>query len=330
MASRISADERITNLLIALMATEIGLTKAQILESVSGYRQRQEAGSSAVSLDKMFERDKDELRRLGVPVEVIPSPSDPQDLRDARYRIPQAEYVLPESLDFSAEELALLNLAGAAWSEGTQSDAAQAGLRKIRALGIDVDEPILGFAPRLEMPDACFSVLQAAIEECRSVAFSYHKPGEAAPLLRRVHPLALVDFESRWHLYSYDIEREQPRTFLLSRITGHVHTLPDTFDPSLREDAGERGLAGLRETAQRQRAIIDVSPVTEAALRLTRRAVEGRERLIVPFVDAEIFADELASYGPEVRVVAPDALVSLVRSRLERVEETHTPAQESQ
>src|SRR5690606_25477061 len=123
-----------------------GLTKHEILESVSGYRQRTEGGASVDSLEKMFERDKDDLRNLGIPLETLGDFADPQDLREARYRIPKGEYDLPEDLEFTPAELAVLQLAGSVWSAGSMSDDAQAGVRKIRALGIDGDEPIIGFA----------------------------------------------------------------------------------------------------------------------------------------------------------------------------------------
>src|SRR5690606_11268541 len=128
---------------------EVGLTKQQILENVSGYRQRQEAGARADALEKMFERDKDDLRALGIPIETLGDHADPNDLREARYRIPKAEYDLPVDIEFTPAELAVLRLAGGVWSEGSLSGEAQAGVRKIRALGIDVDEPIIGFAPRI-------------------------------------------------------------------------------------------------------------------------------------------------------------------------------------
>mgnify|MGYP006890778501 FL=1 len=133
MAARIPAEERLTNLVVALMATEIGLTKQQILDNVSGYRQRADAGVRSDALEKMFERDKDELRTLGVPVETIGDQADPNDLREARYRIPQAEYDLPSDIEFTAAELAVLQLAGSVWSAESASGDAKAGVRKIRA-----------------------------------------------------------------------------------------------------------------------------------------------------------------------------------------------------
>jgi proteasome accessory factor B len=326
MAGRIPAEERLTNLVVALMATEIGLTKQQILDNVSGYRQRADAGTRTDALEKMFERDKDELRSLGIPIETIGDAADPNDLREARYRIPQAEYDLPGDIEFSAAELAVLRLAGSVWSAESASGDAQSGVRKIRALGIDGDEPIIGFAPRITARDAAFSPLQDAIEQSRVVRFGYLKPGEDAPRRRTVKPLALVDYEARWHVYGVDVDVDQDRTFLLSRIVGEVTVTPTTFAASLREGAGERALAGLEQVAAGNSALLEVTPGTEAALRLGRRAAPATQGIRVPFVDLHILADELASYGPEVRVVEPASLRDAVIARLQAVLDAHAEA----
>ncbi|CAH0178885.1 MULTISPECIES: WYL domain-containing protein [unclassified Microbacterium] len=323
MAARIPPEERQTNLVVALMATEIGLTKQQILDSVSGYRQRAETGVRMDALEKMFERDKDELRALGVPIETIGDSSDPNDLREARYRIPKAEYDLPEDISFSPAELAVLQLAGSVWSAESASADAQAGVRKIRALGIDGDEPIIGFAPRITPRENSFAPLQSAIEDCRVVAFDYLKPGEAMPRRRTFEPLALLDFEARWHVYGIDQDADDERTFLLSRIVGDVTVTRTSFAPGLRDGAGERALAGLNAVAARNSALVEITPGTEAALRLGRRARAEKQGFSVPFVDLHIFADELASYGPEVRVVEPAVLRDAVIERLAAIVAAH-------
>lgn len=323
MAARIPPEERQTNLVVALMATEIGLTKQQILENISGYRQRAAAGARADALEKMFERDKDELRTLGVPIETIGDPSDPSDLREARYRIPKAEYDLPEDIEFSAAELAVLQLAGSVWSAESSSADAQAGVRKIRALGIDGDEPIIGFAPRITVREASFAPLQSAIEQSRAVSFEYLKPGEESARARTVAPLALVDYEARWHVYGLDLDADGERTFLLSRIVGDVTLTKKNFDPALREGAGDRARTGLEQVAARNIAVLEITPGTEAALRLGRRAAPRTQGFSVGYVDLHIFADELASYGPEVRVVGPGSLRDAVISRLRAVVAAH-------
>ncbi|WEK59783.1 MAG: WYL domain-containing protein [Candidatus Microbacterium colombiense] len=323
MAARIPAEERLTNLVVALMATEIGLTKQQILDNVSGYRQRAHAGTRSDALEKMFERDKEELRSLGVPIETIGDAADPNDLREARYRIPQAEYDLPSDIDFTATELAVLRLAGSVWSAESASGDAQSGVRKIRALGIDGDEPIIGFAPRITAQDAAFTPLQAAIEKSRVVTFDYLKPGEDAPRRRTVRPLALVDYEARWHVFGIDVDVDEDRTFLLGRIVGDVNTSSTGFDASLRDGAGERALLGLERVAAQNSALLEITPGTEAALRLGRRAMPAAQGIRVPFVDLHILADEIASYGPEVRVVEPSTLRDAVIARLRAVVEAH-------
>ncbi|GAA1845277.1 helix-turn-helix transcriptional regulator [Microbacterium koreense] len=314
--AKLPPEERLVNLVVALMATEQGLTKDTILASVSGYREQSEAGASKDALEKMFERDKEALRKLGVPIETIGDWADPDDLREARYRVPSAEYELPEDITFTPAELALLTLAGGVWSENSLSADARSGVRKIRALGIPLEDPIIGFAPRLHARESSFVALQQAIEQSRVVRFSYLMPGRSQSRRRRLQPLALVEYEARWHVYGVDLDLEADRTFLLSRIVGEVDITREPFDESLRVGAGERALRGLDEVASRNFALVEVTPGTEAALRLARRGTPAGQGLRVPFVDAHVLADELASYGPEVRVVAPDDLREHVTARL--------------
>jgi len=316
-------DERLVNLVVALMATDVGLTKDTILTSVAGYREQYESGASKDALEKMFERDKESLRALGVPIETIGDWADPDDLREARYRVPTTEYELPEDITFTPAEVALLNLAGTVWGESSMSADARTGLRKIRALGIDVDEPIIGYTPRISVREPSFAPLQQAIEHCRVVTFPYLKPGEAEPRMRHVQPLALVEFEGRWHLFSNDLDMNADRTFLLARIVGDVTITRQRFPRELRDGAGDRALAGLDAVAARNRALLEVNPGTEAALRLSRRATPAEQGIHVNFVDINIFADELASYGPEVRVVEPEDLREHVIRRLRATAEVH-------
>lgn len=316
MSAKIPPEERLVNLVVALMATEQGLTKDTILASVSGYREQASSGATKDALEKMFERDKENLRALGVPIETIGDRADPDDLREARYRVPTAEYELPDDIEFSPAELALLNLAGGVWSESSLSSEARTGLRKIRALGIPVEDPIIGFSPRISVREPSFAPLQQAIEQSRVVTFPYVRPGSGHARVRRIQPLALLEYEARWHVFGNDLGVGAERTFLLSRIVGPVELSRTRFDPALRDGAGERALAGLAEVAARNEALLEVNPGTEAALRLARRAMPAAQGIRVAFVDLQIFAGELASYGPEVRVVEPAELRDAVVERL--------------
>lgn len=138
-----------------------------------------------------------------------------------------------------------------------------------------------------------------------------------------MQPLALVEYESRWHVFGIDLDVRADRTFLLQRIVGAVTPTRTSFDPALREGAGDRALAGLDEVAARNSALLEVNPGTEAALRLARRAQPAEQGIRVAYVDPHIFADELASYGPEVRVVEPDDLRDRVIERLAATRDLH-------
>ncbi|MFI8594224.1 helix-turn-helix transcriptional regulator [Microbacterium sp. NPDC078428] len=323
MPQKITPEERLLSLTVALMANRYGLTKEQILSSVSGYREARAEGRSADALEKMFERDKDALRELGMPVHTLGDAADPDDLREARYVIPKAEYVLPEDIVFTPAEVAILGIAAAVWGESSMSGEAQSALRKIRALGIDVDEPIIGFAPRLSAKDHAFPALRAAHDAHRVVRFTYVKPGDDVPRVRTVEPHALIDYDGRWHLYGFDRDLAQERTFLLSRIVGDVEQLRDRFDPAAAAGAGERARRGLDEVARRNSALVRVQEDSEAALRLRRRGSREDDLVRIPFVDVHVLADELASYGPEVTVVSPDDLRAQVVERLQRTLAAH-------
>ncbi len=124
-------------------------------------------------------------------------------------------------------------------------------------------------------------------------------------------------------MYGIDQDADGERTFLLSRIVGEVSSTRKSFDPALRDGAGERALAGLEDVAARHSALLEITPGTEAALRLGRRATPATQGFSIPYVDVHILADELASYGPEVRVVDPPQLRDAVVERLTAIVAAH-------
>ncbi len=333
--SDVPAHERLTNLVVALMASDIGLTREQILSTVSGYRQRTAGKTTAGALERMFERDKDNLRGLGVRVDTIGG-ADPNDVRDARYRIPREEYALPDDITFTPAEIAILKVAASAWRGGSVSDDVRAGLQKITALGIDIDEELLGFAPEVAATDANFAVLNRALANGSWVSFEYLRLGSITPRQRTCAPLALVEFEGRWHLFAYDQGTAAERTFLLSRMTSPVKqltTAPVAVPQWLRTDAAIRAREGLEHLRRQQRAKLWVLPGSEAALRLARSGdakTDGEFVLDVGYVDADFFADELASYGPEVVVQEPAGLAAAVQERLRAVVAAHESTQQGE
>jgi proteasome accessory factor B len=333
----VPVEERLFSLVLALLATESGLTKNEILSTVQGYRQKFRSGGDNANLERQFERDKDDIRDLGVPLETIDSPGDAGNNQTLRYRIPRGAYELPSDITFSADETTLLNLAAMVWREGSLSGESRRALLKLRSLGVSADEPVLGYAPRVRLRDAAFEPLSAALEKHLTVRFLYLKPGEDQAREREVIPLALVQYQGRWHLSAEEVSSPSAdssagphKTYLLRRIVGPVAL--GKAAPARPGDHAAAALAGLDQVWERGVAEVDVVCNSDAATRLAnRRGTErvdpdsdGAEaRLRLHYVDLNILADELAGFGPEVVVASPPELREAVVARLERTVRDH-------
>lgn len=322
---KIPVEERLFSLVLALLATDAGLTKTEILSTVQGYRQKFKHSGDNSNLERQFERDKDDIRELGVPLETIESPGQAGNNQNLRYRIPRGEYELPADIRFSPEETTLLNLAAMVWREGSLSAESRRAVLKLRSLGVTTTEPVLGYAPRVRVREASFDPLSAALEKHQMVQFAYLKPGEQEARIRTVAPLALVQHQGRWHLFADDPSSGTTKTFLLRRIVSQVTTTSTTF-PAPSADQTAKALEGLDAVWNAHTAVVEVEPGSDAATRLGKRrgAVTTQTgALQLHYSDVNIFADELAGFGPEALVISPPELRDAVRSRLARTAADH-------
>lgn len=320
----VNPEDRLFHLILALMATRMGLTKEQILSTVRGYREDTEAGMARDSLERRFERDKDALRELGIPLEATIPPEDDGNNKNTLYRIPKGDYDLPQGVEFTGRDIALLNLAAALWREGTLSQEAHVATRKLQSYGVDIDEPLLGFAPLISTRDPALRALRDALDAGVQVSFSYLKPGESEASLRQVSPLALVNHEGRWHLYSHEASTDQTKTFLLRRIVSSVTLLAEPATPGA-DNASAEALADLEQVFTRQVATLDVVADSDAwsALSQRRDTTASGGSLQVHYTDLDIFAAELTSFGDDVVVRGPEELRERVIAHLKNLVAHH-------
>lgn len=330
-ARAVPGEQRVFSLILALVAAPQGATKRTLLSSVYGYAERFASGGDPASLERQFERDKDTLRELGVPLEVIDSPEEPGNNQLARYRIAKERLQHPEAMRYSPEELSVLRLAALSWREGSLSAEAQRATMKLAAHGAAVDVRHLGVAPRIGSPDPAAQQLHAAIAAGRPVRFLYRMPGREAALSRFVAPLALHRADGRWHLIAWDLDRSGERVFLLARIEGPVAAQRGSIDPGLRELL-PAAIARLESLAERQRALVRVAPGSEAEARLRPRSApaagaesraEGGDLLSVGYLDEALLAEELAGYGADAQVYEPAALRAGTIAALRRIRDAH-------
>ena len=126
------------NLVIALLSTRTFISAERIRETVYGYSD----SASDEAFSRMFERDKNELRDLGIPLETgRVSQFDPTE----GYRINREAYALP-AVDLTADEAAAVAVATQLWESPELITATQGALLKLRAAGVDVDAGDAGIA----------------------------------------------------------------------------------------------------------------------------------------------------------------------------------------
>ena len=147
--------ERLVNLTIALLATKRYITKSEIFRTVDGYE------GSDESKERMFERDKDDLRNLGIEIEV--GTFDPLFEDESGYRIKPENYQFQLG-EVNAQEITLLSLAAEAWRGASMSSSALSALNKLHAIGIESDtELLLDLAPAVINQDANLAIAISAI-----------------------------------------------------------------------------------------------------------------------------------------------------------------------
>src|SRR5690606_20212299 len=128
--------------------------------------------------------DKDELRSLGVPIEVGQLDAFFDD--EPGYRVRPDEFALPD-IALEPDEAAVVGLATRVWQHATLAKATTEAVRKLTASGVDIDMSALDIAqPRISADEPSFDVFWEAVQERRVVEFDYLRASEQEPTRRRV------------------------------------------------------------------------------------------------------------------------------------------------
>jgi proteasome accessory factor B len=316
--------ERLLNLVIALLSTRMPLTKSRLRTAVPQYQQT----ASDEAFDRMFERDKDELRELGIPL--VTTAVDPLFDDEQGYRIDRREYALPE-ISFSSDEVAALALAGRAWNQASLAGSAAAALAKLSSAGVALDDAsLVGIEPRVRTREAAFEPIRRAVMNRQPVTFGYHK-ADGEGTTRHVQPWGLAWWRGRWYVTGFDVDRQAERVFRLGRIVGAVTTkgragsyqVPAGHEPRVLVRESEPGAS---DPADRPAAVVRVRAGAGNTLR--RRAAtaqdltDGWSRLTVGYTDPHRFAEEVAGFGPDAVLESPEVVrehvVRLLRGALAR------------
>ncbi|MFN8107048.1 MAG: WYL domain-containing protein [Nocardioidaceae bacterium] len=318
--------ERLMNLMVMLLVSRHHLTKAQIRESLEDYR-----ALSDVAFEKTFERDKEELKKFGIPLEL--SKLDEAFADDVGYRVSRGAYELP-AIEFTAEEVALIAVAANAWSSNELCETSATALRKLRSAGVPIQlGQLADLQSEVPADEPAFVHVWQATDARSAITFDYQRPG-SVPERRTVEPWRMFSLHGRWYVVGHDKTRGEARVFRLSRILGEV--IPDkrhgtyTLPPESVIDEATRRLA-----PQSTIGVASVLARTGAAnsLRRSAKAIEESvyedeigswDRLTLPYAQEEAFISEILAQGDRVILEAPQALRDEVIGRLDQIAEEKT------
>lgn len=326
MPEDLNPAERLLNLVIALVNTNAAMTKQQVRTAVAGYT----SAPSDDAFERMFERDKDMLRELGIPIATVGGGGHTDELG---YRIDPDAYALPP-VDLTPAELGVLSLAAQFWADKTlRTDIARA-MTKLRAAGAGdaAQDALAGLAPRVRAVGAAYGPLLEAIEARRAVSFTYRAASTGQVRTRHVEPWRIAARGGGWYLLSFDRERRAPRVFRLSRVEGRVKIFGPAGAYEIPSDLDTDAMLG-KASGEVRTAVLAILPERAGALRARGKVVpeprgEGGSRVAsdaggpardvveVPFRGRSGLADEVAGYGAAVVVLEPADLRAEVVRRL--------------
>ncbi len=309
--------ERLINLIIALLETPKPMTAREINERVGGYDQE-----NFDAFRRAFERDKEALRSMGIPIEVHREDSLLDDGVDG-YSIPKNRYYLPQ-LDLEPDELAALRIAAEAVLGST--DAAEAGLMK---LTLDEgaspsDGPRIVWGADIAAEEPLLAPLYEAMLERHPVRFQYKPTGAETAATRTVESYGLVHRRGHWYLVGRDEDRDAIRAFRVSRMEPTVITLDTTYevptgfdaDAHLGREAWEIGTDGDRTAVVRFDA--SMRWWAEQNLRTHPRSeAEGSLDVELQASNLDALVSWVIGFGDGVEIKSPPEARSRLRAHLE-------------
>ncbi|MGF7237065.1 MAG: helix-turn-helix transcriptional regulator, partial [Frankia sp.] len=281
-------------------------------------------------------RDKEELRDLGIPLEVgSNSAFDPE----TGYRIRRGDYELPD-IALDPDEAAALGVAARLWTSNHFASASANALRKLAAGGAEIRPVPAGFEPRVDATEPAFLPCLDAVRARRAVRFPYRKVEQDGATDRHVQPWGVVSWRGRWYLVGHDLDRGAARCFRLSRIPGKVVAFGPVAAFTVPSGVDLRSMVASTEPpARATTARLLVRPdsghtLRRAALRSVPAAGGDGERaadsggpagdvLEIRYYDLDRLTRWIVGHGPDVVVLEPPELRDEVIRRLKATAAVH-------
>jgi proteasome accessory factor B len=297
--------ERLTNLVATLLDTRRPLPLDEIVDLVPGYP------DDKLAYRRQFERDKETLRGIGIPVRVesVDALGPEQG-----YRILPDEYYLPP-LDLTPDEQAALHVAVTA----VRLEGGPGPAEALWKLGGREGEAANALAALPTVP-----ALPAMFDAYRSRAtVTFRHRGE----LRQLDPWGILFRRGHWYVVGHDHDRGDRRSFRVDRIEGYIETGPaHAFDPPARLEPGavlgdepwrygDEDVVAARVAVDPVQASSVVAQVGEDAV--VERRDDGTVVIELPVTNTEAFRSFVLGLLDAAEVIAPPELRDEMRTWLD-------------
>lgn len=294
--------ERVLNLLIYLLESPRPVTAEEVRTTVLGYDAK-----SDDAFHRMFERDKEVLRRLGVPIKM--EALDAWEI-DYGYTVDPDEYAIPDP-GLSTEERVALSLA----ARMVRLGGSHAGLDALIKLGgIERGAGLEPLGADLGAEAETLGSLFAAITERRPVSFTYRGSK------RHLNPYGMAHRRGHWYVVGESPEGE--RLYRVDRIEalqdlGEAGSFdkPRNFDVRSIMDAQPWETGGQDEVEAEVRFDPEVAWWAARTLRME----EPKSELVtkMPVANRDAFIGWILSFGPSAEVLSPPEIRQDIRSRVD-------------
>jgi proteasome accessory factor B len=298
--------ERLINLTLGLLASKRYLTKNEIFRTISGY------SGTPESMERMFERDKDELRSAGIVIEV--GGLDPLFEDEQGYLIRSSQIQIQPN-DFSKQDLILMVLAANFWLESNFDDSAKNALLKISSIDSAITAKVgsnnglmsmQGFNHDFEQ----IRTLIDAISNNRYIKFRYKS------IDREVAPIRLENVQGFWYLSGVD--DGSLKKFKVIRFESAI-TINDKKAAFDKEFLTKNLKVQQNQEMQNQRlqAYIRIGKCNNLRKEGIISPKNGEwDKIDLPFTDQEQMIRDLLWNGDDVQVIAPNQLKDELLLRL--------------
>ena len=294
--------ERLINLTLALLSSKRYLTKSEIFNNVAGY------SGSPETMERMFERDKDELRNLGIRIEV--RALDPLFEDDQGYLIDSDTFQINPN-DFSQEEIFLLTMAANLWHGSALQKDSKAALLKIQSLdGLVATNTVA--SPVIEDNEDSKKLLLIfdAVERFITLEFEYKGT------IRQVKPYGIYTRRGFWYLAAQ--ENDLVKSFKVVRIG---QTIRATSKAQGFAKPSEFKLSAFLEdinSPTTSKAEVRIRKNQALALRKRHKVEEVDsewDKLFIDYIFEEDLIESLLWYGSNLVVISPTSIRNQIINR---------------